>query len=103
MLGRTTATLKLRKWSRGFSASCAGHIRDWQERDDRNQQNREEPKSAPGLHDSQTPPLDSGPPSLLRRQRRIEVAAKGAIPVGTLQPRRHGPGTLFVTAPAFLR
>ena len=56
-----------------------------------------------GSYHAQNPPLDGGNVTLLGCQRRILVGAKGAILVGTLQPSRHGEGSLFVTVPAFLR
>jgi hypothetical protein len=51
-------------------------------------------------HDTQYPPLSVSNPSLLRRQQRIEVAAKGASLFGTLQPRCRSIGRLLVPVPA---
>jgi hypothetical protein len=55
------------------------------------------------LDHTQNPTLNGGDFSLLRRRWRVEVAAKRAIHIGALQPRRHGEGGLFITVLAFLR
>jgi hypothetical protein len=54
----------------------------------------------PGSHDSENPTLSVGNKPFLRRQRRIEVAGKYGIPVGTLQPRRRGVCRVFVAVAA---